>query len=87
MEELTFIEIANTVNAILQKENLKPALEINISVKLTIKNHLDPTMNVEVIQQDKCKEGFYIRHYIVCGSLDVLKFKLKQSIIEKITVS
>lgn len=81
MEEITFSEIESTVNAVLKKENLKPALEMNISMKLTLKNHIEPSMSVEVIQNEKSQDGFFIRHYIISSSLDSMKFQLKQSII------
>lgn len=81
MKEINFNEIESTINSVLQKENLKPAMEINISVKLTCKDHLQPSLSVEVIQFEKSADGFFIRHYIISSSLDLLKFQLKQSII------
>lgn len=82
MKDLCFEKIETTVNDVLKKENLKPALEMTISIKLALKEYVPPSLSVEVIQQEKA-QGFFINHYIMFSSLASLKHLLTQSIITK----
>lgn len=83
MKTLSFQEIQDTINDVLAKNQLKPALNIEVKASMTTVGGGSDFFIVSIYQQEKCSRGLKIFHCFTCERLAMLKHQFQSSIEEK----
>ncbi len=83
MKTLSFQAIQDTINDVLAKNQLKPALNIEVKASMSTGGGGSDFFIVSIYQNEKCSRGLKLFHCFTCESLAMLKHQFQVSIDEK----
>lgn len=83
MKDLSFQQIIDETNGLLNKNGLKNALSISIECQLRDTDAFKDYFSLAIYQREKNATGGTIFHYLHAESMASMKFKLTESIKEK----